>query len=270
MNRIITISALFILVAFNCIETYSQEKEKESSLDIYAGLDLMNRFIWRGMDIGGRSPSIQPYMGIMIKNFELGVWGAYSVGGNNSNQEIDIYAAYHFGKGLFSLMLTDYYSASDIFDYNYFDYNKETTGHFYEASLKFNGNNKIPVSFLAAMNFYGADALKINNDPTSEDFNQSVGIQYSNYFEFGYTKDIKQFTLNAFLGFTLNNPIKADTESGYIGEIGFYGQSPGVIHTGISLSKDIPVTEKFSLPLTSSIITNPQTEKVFFLVGFSF
>mgnify|MGYP001545971921 CR=1 FL=1 len=270
MNKTAVIFTFIAILTFGSFEINAQDEGKEGIVDLYAGVGLMNRFIWRGMNLGGNSPSIQPYVGMMIKNFEIGVWGAYSVGGEFTNQEFDLYAAYYLFDGALSISVIDYYSASDIFDYNYFDYNNETTGHFYEAALKFNGTENIPFSFSANMIFYGADVPRIVDDPSSDDFNLQDGIQYSNYFELGYTKDVNQLSLNAFLGFTLSNPKKADPETGYAGEFGFYGNGPGVIHTGITVSRDIPITEKFSLPLTSSVITNPQSEKVFFLVGFSF
>lgn len=228
----------------------------------------MNRFIWRGMNLGGNTPSIQSYAGLTISNFELGVWSAYSVVGF-TNQEFNLYAAYHMFNGAVSLMFTDYYSASDIIDYNYFDYKEETTGHLYEASLLFNGTENFPFTLSANLIFCGNDAPNIIDDPQSTDFNYQDGIQYSNYFEIAYIKEIKNVNCNPFLGFTLSNPQKADDNTGYIGEYGFYGTGPGVIHTGITLSKDIQLNEKFSLPLTTSVIANPQSEKVLFLLGIS-
>ena len=267
-------SIIIILIAlFTCslsVNSYAQEKEKESPAEINIGVDLMSRFVWRGMNLGGSSPSIQPYVGLVINNFEIGAWGAYSGGGINKNQEFDLYASYTFANDMFTLTVTDYYSTSEISDYNYFDYSEENTGHFYEGTLSFNGTENIPVSFLASMIFFGADALKINDDATSIDFNLQAGIQYSNYFELAYNTEIKNVSLNAFLGFTLSNPKKSDLTTGYIGETGFYGNSPGVINIGITTSKEIQITEKFALPITASLITNPQAEKVFFTVGFSF
>ena len=269
-NILLTATFLFALI-ISSINTYAQEEEeKECPVEINMGVDLNNRFIWRGMNLGGSSPSIQAYVGFMLKNFEIGTWSAYSVGGNNPNQEFDLYAAYFFANGMFNIMVLDYYSASDIFDYNYFDYNENTTGHFYEASLSFNGNENIPVSFLASMIFYGADAVQINDDPLSPDFNMQTDIQYSNYFELGYNTEVNDVSFNAFVGFTLSNPKNPDITTGYIGESGFYGTGPGVINAGITTSKEISITDKFALPVTASIITNPQAEKVFFVIGFSF
>ena len=268
MKSIAKISILTILLLAPVFKIQSQEESKECPADINVGVDLMSRFIWRGMNFGGSSPSIQPYTSISVKNFEWGVWSAYSIS-NFNNQEFDLYACYTFGKDLFTVMVTDYYSASDILDYNYFDYDKDFTGHIYEGSLMFNGAEKFPFSFLAALNFYGADAPKINNDETSPDFNTKTGIQYSNYFELGYFGELKGVSYNAFWGFTLSNPKKPDLTTGFIGEPGYYGNGPGFINIGFTATKEIQITEKFSLPITTSISTNPQKEKVFFVVGIS-
>jgi len=51
---------------------------------------------------------------------------------------------------------------------------------------------------------------------------------------------------------------------------GFYGQrSMGVINLGLTVSKDIKITDKFTLPVFGSFITNPESENVFFVFGLS-
>jgi len=55
------ISSLFLNVLFLMIPVflYAQEETEESS-PIEFGADLMSRYIWRGCDLGGKSPSLQP------------------------------------------------------------------------------------------------------------------------------------------------------------------------------------------------------------------
>lgn len=270
MYKLILSMAILLILLSSSLDFYAQEEEKESIVELNPGVDLMSRFIWRGMNLGGSSPSIQPSLGLIIGNFEIGAWGAYSFGEFSTNQEFDLYASYTFIDDMFTIMLTDYFAVPNFNDYNYFDFSQDNTRHFYEGALIFNGSEKIPFTFTGAVIFYGADAVKMNDDPTSPDFNTSAGIQYSNYFELGYFRDIKDVSFNPFLGFTLNNPKEADPNTGYIGEIGFYGTGPGIINFGLTASKEIRITDKFALPLTASIITNPQAEKVYFVAGFSF
>ena len=133
-----------------------------------------------------------------------------------------------------------------------FNYKKKETGHLFELSAKFLGTDRIPFTLQVATNLYGADAKKYNGDN-----------QYSTYIELGYNFGIGETSCNAFLGFTPNKP---DTEKE---ETGYYGSGPGVINLGITGSKEIKITDKFSLPVNASLITNPQAEDIFLVFGIS-
>jgi hypothetical protein len=61
-----------------------------------------------------------------------------------------------------------------------------------------------------------------------------------------------------------SHPTKTDT-----GETGYYGSGPGVINLGITASREIRITETFSLPVSASLITNPQAENIFLVFGIS-
>jgi hypothetical protein len=269
MKKLTITLALISIFGLMSMNLSAQEENKDKLIGFDIGMDLMNRFIWRGINLGGSSPSIQPYASFTVQNFELGVFGAYSVGGNNVNQEFDLWAAYTFGQGMFTLMLTDYYSASDIIDYDYFDYNENTTGHMLEGALYFNGTENFPLGVLVSVMFYGADAQKINNSSGGPNFNTPEGIQYSNYFELSYEFMINDIALSPHIGISLNDAKDPDFDVGYIGESGLYANDPGIVNTGLTAVKEIQITDKFSLPLTLSISTNPQTRKVYFVCGLS-
>lgn len=234
--------------------------------------DLISRYIWRGLQYGGTSPSIQPGVSISKGNLEFGIWGAYSIGGVNSDEEVDLYLSYTFLNDMLTATVTDYFFPCETGNYDYFDYGKNTTGHVYEAVLGFNGTEKIPFTFLASINFYGADGSKINSDVNSVDFNTKTGILYSNYFELGYSKELKNDVgFSAFAGFTLTNTMSADTLTGYIGESGYYGGAgAGLINLGFTFTKALKINDNFSLPLTSSLIANPRDKKIYFVFGLTF
>ena len=235
------------------------------------GCDLMSRYVWRGTQFGGNSPSIQPNIELNYKNFTLGTWGAYSTGGVHASQELDLYLSANFLKDMFTVVVTDYYFPSDTANYNFLGYDSKT-GHVLEGGLIFNGTNKIPITFSAYVNFYGSDAKKIGNDPSdSTTFNKEAGLQYSNYFELGYSKTLKgDVELNAFLGFSLNNPRAANTGTGYIGESGFYGDTPGIVNIGVTVSKGIKITKLYELPISASFIVNPNAKRAYLVFGLSF
>ncbi len=258
---------ILLLLVFGTAYSYAQEQDT-SLLDISAGSDLMSRYVWRGTQFS-TGPSIQPCAEISFKGLTFGAWGAYSFDGNDG-AEADLYLSYTFLKDMLSLTITDYFFPDEISGaYDYFDYNEETTGHIYEASLSFNGTDNLPLSFLAAVNIYGADAKKINKDPNSDTFNEITGNQYSTYMELNYSLKIQECSLDIFAGFTPNKPNKADNESGYIGESGFYGKTTGFVNIGFTFAKEIEITNNFVLPIQTSLITNPMDEKIFIVFGLS-
>jgi hypothetical protein len=225
--------------------------QPETSLN--TGVDLMSRYVWRGMNLGGSSPSIQPTLEYNVGNFTLGSWGAFSMSDGLAIQELDLYLSYTF-KDVVSLTITDYFLPDEtLSNNNYLELDEAKTGHLLEASVSFDGTEKIPFTLMAAVNFWGADALKANGKK-----------QFSTYFELGFNGKCKELDYNLFLGFTPNNP---DEE---LEEYGFYGPHAGVMNMGITVSKEIKITDHFSLPLTSSFIINPMAENVFLVVGISF
>lgn len=226
----------------------AQEEKTKGKLD--ASADIVSRYIWRGMNLGGSAPSIQPCLEYTYGNFTLGAWGAYSLSHTIKRQEADLYASVNLGKS-FNITVTDYFLPfEDTIKNHYFSYKKDQTGHLFEVAAKFLGNKDIPISLMVATNVYGADAKKSNGDN-----------MYSTYVELGYNFNISETSCNAFLGFTPDRPDKDK------GETGFYGESPGVVNLGITATKNIKISDSFSLPVSTSLITNPQAENIFLVFG---
>jgi len=243
---------LFLIVGLSAsFKISAQEDSTKLESPFSISCDLMSRYVWRGTDFGG-SPSIQPGIAYGKGGFAIGAWAAYAINAPGE-QEVDLYASYTFND-LLSLTVTDYYFPDELSDYKYFNYNSTATGHILEVSLSFNGTEKLPFTLLLACNVWGADAVRLNDDGTEG------ALQYSTYAEASYA--FKH--LDVFVGFNLTG---ADTS---IGEAGFYGDMPGVVNLGLSTTKEIQISEKFSLPLSVSLITNPQAEKIYLVAGFSF
>jgi len=130
----------------------------ETSFD--AGADIMSRYIWRGLNLGGSSPSIQPSLEFSAGNITIGTWGAFSFSDGRTMQETDLYLSYNI-KEMFTITLTDYFFPDEMAgNNNYFEFDQDSTGHLLEAMISFDGTEKIPFSLMAAMNFWGADARK--------------------------------------------------------------------------------------------------------------
>ncbi len=248
MKHFTIILLLISLIAFKNATAQEDESAKESPISL--SCDLMSRYVWRGLDFGS-APSIQPGIEYSKNGFTAGAWGAYTF--TPGGQETDFYIGYTYND-ILSFTVTDYFFPDELSDYNYFDFDSNTTGHLIETTLSYNGTEKLPLSITLAANVWGADALKINDDGTEGD------IQYSSYAEVAYSFS----NLDVFMGANLTS---VDTDRG---EVGFYGDDFGIINLGISSEKEIKITDDFSLPLSIALITNPQAEKIYFVAGFSF
>jgi hypothetical protein len=76
------------------------------------------------------------------------------------------------------------------------------------------------------------------------------------YFQVGFTTSIKDVGLNLFVGGTPG-------ESG-----GYYGVTDfSLINVGFKASREIKITDSFSIPLSGSVILNPASEDLFYVVG---
>lgn len=94
---------------FGCLVLFTFLPAVEAVAQISLGVDIANRYVWRGTDFGD-SPSIQPELSYTTGGFEIGVWGALATTGNPAGTEISPYISYTFetDAGDFSLILTDY------------------------------------------------------------------------------------------------------------------------------------------------------------------
>lgn len=260
MTKLLRVIMAIALLAGVSLQSVAQE---ESPLQL--GADLMSRYVWRGVSLGGSSPSIQPWLKYDFKKADsphaltIGSWAAYTFS-QTANQEVDLYLTYSYNEML-SVTVTDYFFP-ELFTTadrkNYFNFDKDSTCHVFEGIVSFNGTEKIPFTLLFAMNFYGNDARKINADGSTGK------IFMSKYVEVGYGKSIGDVDFNVFLGAALDKPNKDR------GEVGFYGnQSAGIVNLGIKASKAIKINDNFSLPVQASFITNPEAKNVFFVFGIS-
>ena len=243
---------IYIFIISTLLFSASLSAQVESTKgEISFNVDLMSRYVWRGTQFS-TGPVIQPNVAYTNGNFTAGAWGSYSQDESNGS-EIDLYLSYTFANDMFTATVTDYFFPTEGIALNnsYFDYKKASTGHIYEATLAYNATEKFPINIMTAVNFWGADQ------------DASGDQQYSLYVELGYDFKVKDVDLSVFSGFT---PIDPDESKG---ESGFYGDTAGFVNLGFTASKEIKLTNNFSLPVSASIITNPMNENLFLVVGVS-
>ena len=213
----------------------------KTSIDFSA--NLTSRYIVNGTDLGKHSPAIQPNAEISVGDFTFGLWGSFALNVANAN-ETDWYLRYKI-KNFLSIQFSDVFFSNDTLkSNNYLNYNKKTTGHQLNASINLLGTEEIPLGIHFDFFFY-----------TSIDLDKNGKDRFTSYFELNYALKLQNIDIKPFLGFT---PWE-----------GYWGNRFGVVNTGLAFSKNIPITEKYSLPINCKFIINPQAENVFFVFGIS-
>lgn len=214
---------LIVLVGLLTFNSASAQSSSSSS-SLSVGADFASRYVWRGVEYSD-SPAIQPYIEYSSGNFTLGAWASYETGGQVVGQEFDIYASYTIGA--FSLGFTDYSFPVDIASDGYF----EMKNHIGEATFSFNGISSFPVSLMVGTNIY--------ND-SSDSVYAELGIPF---------KSVGGTSVSAFIG----------------GGNGLYSTDSdfSLVNIGLSASKNIKVTDTFTVGASASAIFNPDTDDAY-------
>ncbi|MDR1847540.1 MAG: hypothetical protein LBR17_05430 [Bacteroidales bacterium] len=233
---------LFIASGFFAFSSMAQES------NFSVGADFQSRYVWRGLPLGANVPSIQPAATFSWNGLSIGAWGAFQTVGFTS-QELDLYISYTFLDEMLSVIVTDYCFPDDgIGTFKYFEYGSNTTPHIFEAGVTFNGLKDLPIKAGFYMNFYGND-----KKPASQD------NAFSSYAEVSYNPSIEKWgvDLSVFAGCAL---------TGYAyGVDGF-----GFINLGLGITKQLKITDAFSLPIYTRLIFNPDANKSYFVLGTGF
>jgi len=211
-------------------------------VNLSVGTDLVSHYVWRGLLLSN-SPSIQPSMSVSYGGFAFGSWASYSINPAEF-QEVDLFLTY--SKGSFTIGVNDYYNPTDSVGKNdqYFSYSKNSTLHTFEPFISFSEIGGTPFSASASLFVYGND-----RDETGKNM-------YSSYLELSYSTDINDIGFDLFAGATMNK--------------GYYADKPALVNLGISISKELMISESFSIPCKGSFIVNPDTQNVYlvFLISF--
>ncbi len=157
--------------------------------------------------------------------------GAWGSQGIDGFQEMDIYAGYSFDFGL-SLGITDYYyPGSQFFD---------DAVHAFE----FNGGYSIGDLSLSGNYIFAGDGA------AGDDV----------YFELGYAAGPANLFLGAGNGWHSSaGPTPTDPDNDQF----------TVVNIGVGTTKQIKITEDLSIPVSGSVILNPDTEQFYITAGIS-
>lgn len=213
----------------------------QDKVEASVGADLVSGYIWRGQDLGG--VSIQPSLGISYKGLSLATWGSIGVESTDT-KELDLTLGYSIGS--FSISVTDYWFAYANEANKYFHYGTHFTAHVFEGQI---GYDFGVLSINWYTNFAGADGVRANGKRA-----------YSSYLALSAPFKLGGLDWAVDLGIV---PWETDFYNGY---------TSGFCISDISLgaSKDVKITDYFSIPAFAKIAMNPRTEGAYFLFGLSF
>ena len=215
----------------------AQEGEK---VETVIAADVVNQYIWRGVDAG--NVSLQPTLGVAYKGLSLTAWGSVGLSESSDTKEFDFTLGYTTG-GL-NVGITDYwFSVGQDPDARYFKYDAHGTNHVFEA---FVGYDFGVVSAQWYTNFAGNDGV-----------NKDGKRAYSSYFEVNAPFRLATCEWTATLGAV---PYATTT----YGTTGF-----AVTNIGLKATKDIKVTDTFSIPIFAGVTGNPCAQKAYLVFGFT-
>jgi hypothetical protein len=243
MNRILFTIAVFL-------SFLPARADDDSKCDFSVGADFVSSYVWRGMMLSG--PSAQPAMGLQVGGFSAGAWGSVEMTGFGY-KEVDLMANYTIGNltiGLFN------YWVSWEGNYNYFDFS-ESTAHILEASLEYDFD-PFPLTI-------GWNTI-IAGDDKYLDKNGKAKRAFSTYLEAKYAFQIKEAHLEAAVG---ASPWKSSTLYTPYDDGGRTDRF-AVINLSLMASKDVKISDKYSLGIFSQLIFNPAKEGAFFVFGIRF
>ena len=214
---------ILVCIAIVSISTLNAQEEEKSKASFDIGVDFASRYVWRGLEFSD-SPAVQPYVELATGNFTLGIWASYETGGQVVGQEFDFYANYAFGP--VSIGFIDYTFPVDGASDGYF----MMKNHIGEATLSFDGVDSFPLTIFIGANVYNDDDNSI-------------------YTELGYPFKVGGTDMRAFIAggnemYTIDGDYKVN-------------------NFGLTASKDIKITDSFSVGASASAIFNPDTEDAY-------
>ena len=202
--------------------------------------DVVSSYIWRGQDLG--DVSLQPTLGIGYKGLSLTAWGSVGLSDPSDTKEFDLTLGYAIG-GL-NIGITDYWFNTGLDSENrYFKYGAHGTNHVFEVNV---GYDFGPASLQWYTNFAGNDGM-----------NKDGKRAYSSYVELTVPFKLATVDWTATAGAV---PFSTD----FYGTDGF-----DVTNLALKATKEIKVSESFSVPVFGQVAANPCSKKAYLVIGFT-
>ena len=212
-------------------------ENRSSEVETTFATDVVNQYIWRGQECG--EVSVQPTLGIAYKGLSLSAWGSVGLSNPADTKEFDLTLAY--SSGGFNIGITDYWFNTP--EERYFLYVAHKTSHVFEANVGYD---------------FGAASIQwFTNLAGNDGVNKDGKRAYSSYLELSAPFHLASVGWSATVGIV---PYATD----------FY-DADGFAVTNLALkaTKDIKVTDSFSIPVFGQVAANPSTRKAYLVFGFT-
>ena len=216
----------------------AEETETKEKIETTVAADIVNQYIWRGQDLG--NASVQPSLSLSYKGLSLGAWGSVGLTDASDTKELDLTLAYSIA-GL-NIGITDYWFNTGADEKNrYFRYNTHSTNHVFEGNI---GYDFKVLSLQAYTNFTGNDGVNKDGDRA-----------FSTYVELQVPFTLATCSWEAALGVA---PMATTS---------YATKEFSLTNVSVKATKEIKVTDSFSLPIFAQFATNPCDRKAYLVVG---
>ena len=173
--------------------------------------------------------AVQPTFGVEYKGLSLTAWGSYGLSNKDDVKEFDLTLAYAIS-GL-NFGVTDYwFSVGQDPEGRYFKYDAHGTNHIFEAFAGYD---------------FGFASVKWYTNFTGNDYKENVPFRLATV-DWTATAGAVPF------------------ESVQYGTNGF-----AVTNLSLRATKDIRITDTFSVPIFGQVIANPCSQKAYLVLGFT-
>ena len=235
MKKIVIMLATVALSVTALVPAKAQDKVEAS-----IGADFVSRYIWRGQVLG--DVSFQPTLGLGWKGLSLSAWGSVGISNPADTKEFDLTLSYTIGG--FNIGVTDYWFDAGLDPLKrYFMYRSDCTNHVFEANIGYDFG-------FAAIQWY-------TNFAGNDGVNPAGKRAFSSYLELSAPFTLGGVDWSAAVGVV---PFATD----------FYGTEKfALVNLSLTASKEIAVTDTFSIPVFAQVAANPYTREAFFVIGFT-
>lgn len=235
MKKIFTVAtALAATLTAQSALAQEEAETKESKVTVSAGADLVSNYVWRGSSLSGAA--FQPSVGMEVAGFSLGLWGSTDF--EQAVNEFDWVAAYSISG--FTIGVTDYCGAATRQEDGTFPKYGNYDNHILEANAAFDFGevcDKFALSISANVNL-------VNDD------------DHSTYIELGYPVKAGSVGLDFAVGLTPSE--------------GAYSDNFNLVNLSVKGTKEIKLSDSFSLPVFAQGVLNPYTEQAYLVFGVTF